>query len=139
MEIQPFTIDQYERVKEILVEAGRFDDVWDSRLHWEEKIQKEPNSILVAMEGEQVIGCILIIRDPWTSFLFRFAVDSEYRGKGVGSALLEAAEEALRSEGVDEVTMFVSADEEELHAYYEKRGYKKGGTYRCMYKPLQDD
>lgn len=138
MQITNFTIDKYEEVIAILKSGGHFDDVWDSQEHWSEKIQKEQNSILLAKEGEEIIGCILIIRDPWTSFLFRLAVKSEYRNKGVGSKLIEAAENQLRKEGVDEVTIFVETDNDELQTYYQKRGYVKGGTYKCMYKKLQD-
>lgn len=138
MKIINFTIDKYEEVKEILISGGHFDDVWDSRAHWEEKINKEPRSILLAMDGEEVAGCILIIRDPWTSFLFRLAVKDTHRNNGIGSLLIESAEQALTQEGVDEVTMFVDADDEELQAYYEKRGYIKGGSYKCMYKKLQE-
>lgn len=138
MEITNFTIDKYEEAKAILVTGGHFDDVWDSRAHWEEKIKQEPNSILLAMEADEVIGCILIIRDPWTSFFFRLAVKESHRNKGIGSQLMQSAEQALKQEGVDEVTMFVDFDDDELQAYYEKRGYMKGGTYKCMYKKLQE-
>lgn len=136
MTILPFTADKYEETKAILVEAGRFDDVWDSAEHWEEKIAKDPNSILVATDENEVIGCILIIEDPWTSFIFRLAVKETHRQKGIGSQLIEAAENQLRENGNEEVSIFVSADDEELQHFYERRGYKKGGEYRCMYKTL---
>jgi len=136
MNIVTYTKEKYSEVKNILIDAGRFDDVWDSEAHWQRKITENKDSILLAMEGDDVVGCIVIIQDEWTSFLFRLAVKKSCRGKGVGSALLEVAENYLKKCSTDEVAMFVDADDKELHEYYEKRGYQKGGVYRCMYKKL---
>jgi len=136
MKIIPFTIDKYEEVKTILVEAGSFDNVWDDFTHWSNKIKKEPNSILLATEKDEVVGCILIINEPWTSFLFRLSVKNGFRERGIGSELIKVAEKQLKDSGADEVAIFVKIDNEELHNFYEKRGYEKGGEYRCMYKKL---
>ena len=137
MNIRPYNDTDYEEVKNILKSGGHFDDVWDSRDHWKAKIEKEPASILVAEEEQNVIGCILIIRDHWTCFLFRLAVKDDYQNKGVGSFLIATAEKQLKNEGVDEVTIFVDESNLNLQKYYEKRGYLRGGSYRCLYKKLQ--
>lgn len=127
----------YEQVKIILQSGGNFDDVWDSRAHWKNKIEKDPESILVAENEKEIIGCILIIKDEWTCFLFRLAVKENYRNKGVGSLLIAKAEESLKKDGVDEIAIFVNEDDPKLQQYYEKRGYLRGGKYRCLYKKLK--
>lgn len=137
MDIRSYCDADYDAVKKILQSGGHFDDVWDSREHWKRKIEKDPNSILVAVEGDEVIGCQLIIRDDWTCFFFRLAVKESHRSKGVGTALMVAAEEQLKKAGVDEVAIFVDEDDPGLQGYYEKRGYLRGGNYRCLYKKLR--
>ena len=137
MQIRPYKDSDYEQIISILKSWWHFDEVWDSRNHWKDKIEKDATSILVAEENDEVIGCQLIIKDSWTCFLFRLAVKEGHRNKGVGSLLMKTAEEQLRNEGVDEVAFFVDAENTNLQEYYEKRDYIKGGKYRCMYKKLQ--
>lgn len=137
MNIRPYLATDYEAIKAILQSGDLFDDAWDAPSHLNQKIAKDPTSILVAEEENEVTGCILIIRDNWTPFLFRLAVKESYRKKGVGTALMQAAEEQLRNEGMDEVAIFVDEEKTDLQKYYEKRGYIRGGNYRCMYKKLQ--
>lgn len=139
MNIRQYKTDDYKRLREILETSGLFDEVWDSENHLTEKISKDDQSILIAEENDEIIGCLLIMRDPWACFLYRLAVKESYRNRGVGSALLEAAENQLRDRGVEEVGLYVDSNKEELQDYYARRGYAKGGTYRCMYKKLQND
>lgn len=136
MNIRPYQDSDYEEIKDILQSGGHFDEVWDSRVHYSNKIQKDPMSILVAVEENEIIGCQLIIRDPWTCFLFRLAVKASHRNKGIGSLLMKAAEDLLKKDGVEEVAIFVNEDDSHLQGYYEKRGYLRGGNYRCLYKKL---
>lgn len=50
-------------------------------------------------------------------------VEPAFRGDGVGTVLLDAAEEALRSAGVDIVTIEVLADNEAARRLYRDHGY----------------
>lgn len=137
MNIRFYNDADYEQVKIILQSGGNFDDVWDSRAHWKAKIKKNPTSILIAENEKEIVGCILIIKDDWTCFLFRLAIKENYQNKGVGSLLIAKAEESLKKDGVEEVAIFVNEDDPKLQQYYEKRGYLRGGKYRCLYKKLK--
>ncbi|MDD2786227.1 MAG: GNAT family N-acetyltransferase [Patescibacteria group bacterium] len=137
MNIRPYQDKDYDEVKVILQQGGHFDDVWDSRSHWKAKSENDSNSILIAENDDGVLGCILIIKDKWTCFLFRLAVIEDQRGKGIGSSLISHAEEMLKKDSEDEVAIFVNEDDAGLQQYYEKRGYLRGGKYRCLYKKLK--
>lgn len=137
MNIRYYQDSEYEQVKSILKEGELFDAVWDSRAHLKAKIKKDPASILVAEDDQNIIGCIFIVLDEWMCFLYRLAVKESHRSKGVGSVLLSSAEEQLKKHGIDEVAIFVDESNTNLQQYYEKRGYIKGGIYRCLYKKLQ--
>lgn len=50
-------------------------------------------------------------------------VEPTFRGEGVGTALLDAAEEALRSTGVDVIAIEVLADNEAPRRLYRNHGY----------------
>lgn len=51
-------------------------------------------------------------------------VRPEYRNRGVGTALLEAAEATLYEQGVDAIALEVMADNEAARRFYAERGYK---------------
>jgi ribosomal protein S18 acetylase RimI-like enzyme len=137
MNIRSYRDEDYDEIKIILQQGGHFDDVWDSRLHWKAKIENDKNSILIAENENEILGCILILRDEWTCFIFRLAVKEIYRSQGIGSMLIKSAEEQLRKNGAEEVAIFVNEEDTKLQQYYERRGYLKGGNYRSMYKKLQ--
>lgn len=90
----------------------------------------------IVMEGEKVVGVIGWYQDNvnwaneamgvkfpgedayWVGF---FAVEKEYRGKGIGFALLNKLEEVIKDKKQDK--LWVSSVPE-TRAYYERQGYK---------------
>jgi len=137
IKIRPYKDRDYGEIKSILQQGGNFDEVWDKRSHWKAKVECDETSILVAYSEKEILGCILIIQDEWTCFLFRLAVKENCRNQGVGSMLIATAENQLRNNGNDEVGIFVDEKDGKLQKYYEKRGYLRGGKFRCLYKKLQ--
>ena len=59
--------------------------------------------------------------------LWALYVDPRAQGAGVGSALLEHAEGALREEGASEATLSVFAGNEHGRRFYEARGWEFAG------------
>lgn len=47
----------------------------------------------------------------------------EYRGEGIGSALLEAAEQALYDQGIETITLDVMTENTAAQRFYERHGY----------------
>jgi GNAT superfamily N-acetyltransferase len=79
----------------------------------------------------------VLVRDPWAkevigglyavdgygwAFVKYLVVPEEYRGKGVGSRLLTAAEEIARSRGY--IGMWLDTFEFQARPFYEKMGYE---------------
>ncbi|ULG72055.1 GNAT family N-acetyltransferase [Macrococcus brunensis] len=52
------------------------------------------------------------------------ATRPDFRGQGVGSALLEAAEERGQAEGYDSISLTVKKDNDQALNVYESKGYK---------------
>lgn len=48
-----------------------------------------------------------------------------HRGAGIGSALLDAAEAALRDRGVDVIGLEAMAENDDAIRFYERRGYRR--------------
>jgi ribosomal protein S18 acetylase RimI-like enzyme len=60
--------------------------------------------------------------------LFSIAVDSSFRGKGLGNVLLEESVEELRRNGVDKVHLFVNVENDRAILLYLKHGFVVAGT-----------
>ncbi len=134
IKIRPYILLDYPSVKQNLIEGNLFYENMDAEERLAEKIQRSPDSILVAVLDGRVVGNVLIIEDGWGPFLFRLAVSQSFREKGIGTKLLEEAENKLKDKGYKEVHILVGENESELQEYYAKRGYKEGNLYRWMYK-----
>ena len=75
----------------------------------------------LAMEGENVVGCVLFHPRPPTGKLFQMAIHPEYQGKGVGKLLVEHLEREAIHSGLTSIF---------CHARWEVRQFYAGIGYR---------
>lgn len=134
--IRPYVPEDYTPIRQILEEGNLFYDKMDGEERLREKVARDPQSILVAEEAAQIVGTVSIMEDARMAFVFRLGVKMAYRGRGLGTRLMQEAETLLQGRGYDEVHILVSEEDTELQGYYERVGYEKGHGYRWMYKEL---
>ncbi|WP_251330519.1 GNAT family N-acetyltransferase [Haloplanus pelagicus] len=65
-----------------------------------------------------------LVQDAVRGRVHDLYVVPEQRGSGVGTALLDAAETALRDRGADVISVEAMADNEDAIRLYERRGYR---------------
>lgn len=150
--IEPATQDDVERITELWVRLARDQRDHDSFVHADanrETMQEtlaahaHTDGLLVARDNGTVVGFTsfslergTLSLDATRGVLSNIYVEPAYRGRGVGTALLEAAEEALREQGAEIVILEVMADNEAARRFYERREYE---TYRVAMKRLLED
>jgi len=61
-------------------------------------------------EDDKIIGTILCGHDGRRGYIYHVTVDMEYRGRGIGRALVEKSLKQLKTEGIDKCHLFVFAD-----------------------------
>ena len=82
-------------------------------------------------EFDRVIGCIGTKTDEEGKlFLSRFYVKFDFKRHGIGSKLLELAENSARERGFKEAYVHLGKDYLESHIFYPKHGYKE---YKELY------
>jgi ribosomal protein S18 acetylase RimI-like enzyme len=92
-------------------------------------ILAEPQArLLLAMEGDRLLGCVLMRREPDGIYLGMLAVQPGLQARGLGKRLLGEAEARARSEfGAKQARMTVIEQRRELIAWYQRRGYVDTG------------
>lgn len=135
VQIRNYQVSDYRQVREILEMGHLYWEISDNEQALERKIQQHPDSIMVAVEGERVVGTQFIV-DDFLPLMFRLAVHPEHRGKGIGKELMQRGEDVLKMRGHNHVSILVASDDTALQGYYERQGYSKGNNYTWMVKGL---
>jgi predicted GNAT family N-acyltransferase len=71
---------------------------------------------IVAVESERVVGTCRVLVDGETGRLGRMAVDARIRGRGVGAAILAAAERSARDAGARLMRLHAQRYVEDMYA-----------------------
>ena len=84
-------------------------------------------SSIVAVDGDQLVGMIHIEVSRHGFGEFGMLVDREWRGRGVGSALLQAAIDWAREQGLHKLCLEVFTHNTAAIALYRKCGFVEEG------------
>jgi [ribosomal protein S18]-alanine N-acetyltransferase len=98
---------------------------------------KSPSAaFLVASCGEQLLGYAVVLfrRGTRSARLYSIAVAANEAGKGVGSRLLDAAEDAGRKRKAERLHLEVRADNAAAIRFYRQKGYQETGRRDGYYE-----
>lgn len=84
-------------------------------------------TLLLARDGETLVGCGYLRDDGATLYLGKFAVDQAYRRRGVLRAMFDLAEEIARKEGKTALELQTRIELVENHATFAALGFVKSG------------
>ncbi|WP_294263218.1 GNAT family acetyltransferase [uncultured Sphingomonas sp.] len=88
-----------------------------------EKLRVEPGSVLVAEEAGVIVGSVMHGYDGHRGWLWGVAVAPSHRGRGLGAALVRAAEAALAARGCPKINLQIREGNTAVTAFYERLGY----------------
>jgi RimJ/RimL family protein N-acetyltransferase len=121
-----------------LLADSRWRSVSEER-RWIRALRRHPDAALLVAATEEVLaGRLSIARDPHPSSAhvadLGLMVAAGFRRRGIGTALLAAAEEWARSAGVTKLELHVFPHNAPAIALYEKHGYVREGYRRRHYR-----
>jgi RimJ/RimL family protein N-acetyltransferase len=121
-----------------LLADSRWRTVADERRYIRAVRRHADAALLVAEVDGVLAGRLSISRDPHPSSLhvadLGLMVDAGYRRRGIGAALLVAAEAWARSAGVTKLELHVFPHNTPAIALYDKHGYEREGYRRRHYR-----
>lgn len=90
---------------------------------------------LVAVDGDRVVGTLRVTSASKRSMIYGFVIDSDRRGRGIGTRMLRAALERLWAGGVTQVGLEVNPHNAPAVRLYQAFGFETVTTYRYMRLP----
>jgi ribosomal protein S18 acetylase RimI-like enzyme len=125
MNIRNMTIGDYDAVYALWFNKPgiSLNDTDDSRRGIEKYLDRNPGTCFVAEEDGVIMGVILSGHDGRRGYIHHTAVAASRRRRGIGRALLDAALEALKREGIYKAALVAFADNAAGNAFWEKNGF----------------
>ena len=125
MRIRPFQADEEHALVELWV-ACELTRPWnDPRRDIERKLADSGELLLVGEEDGSLVATVMAGYDGHRGWINYLGVHPSRRGRGLGRALMEAAEERLRALGCAKINLQIRDDNGEALAFYEAIGYSR--------------
>ena len=87
-------------------------------------LARDPEALLVAEEDGEIVGTAIVTFDGWRCYVYRMAVAHSHRRRGIGRALVEAAEARIRGLGGVRLDALILKQDEDAQAYWSSLGYE---------------
>ena len=104
----------------------------DSREGIARFLDRNPKTCFVAEADGRLIGTIMAGNDGRRGYIYHTAVHPNYRGRGIGSSLVQAAIQALERLGIGKAALVVLETNADGNVFWEKQGFtvRTDLTYR---------
>ncbi len=97
---------------------------------------RDPEAVIVAEHDGELVGSVIAGWDGWRCHLYRLAVRPAWRRQGVGSALLQAAEDRFRDFGAARADAMVLDANGLGQSLWMASGYRSQDEWRRWVKKL---
>lgn len=138
--IRAMTIDDYDPVIDLWqATEGMGLSQADTRESIARYLDRNPGLSLVAIgEQDELAGAVLCGHDGRRGLLHHLAVRDTYRGKGLGSALVESCLDKLAADGIEKCHLFVYTRNQSGRAFWQNTGWYERPELVLMSKDIKD-
>lgn len=85
-------------------------------------------AVLVGRDGGAIVATAMVGHDGHRGWVYYVATDPDHRGKGLGRAIMQAAEDWLRQTGIAKLQLVVRRENAAAGAFYQSIGYAESQT-----------
>lgn len=123
--VRVMTVDDFDKVHELWMNIKGFAirSIDDSREGIERFLRRNPTTSMVAVDGKKIVGAILCGHDGRRGCFYHVCVDPEYRRKGIGTRMVKACLDALKEEGINNVTLIAFTQNEIGNSFWHHVGW----------------
>lgn len=86
-------------------------------------LESPSSTVLAAVSGSDLQGTVMVGHDGHRGWMYYLAVDPAFRGVGVGTRLVRAAESWLRWQNVPKAQLMIRQSNASVVGFYEGLGY----------------
>ena len=125
MNIREMTETDYDQVYQLWLSCVGMglNDLDDSKEGIARFLQRNPQTCLVAVENQTIIGAILVGSDGRRAYIYHTAVHPNYRRRGIARQLVEAVLTVLDDLKIHKVALVVFKRNKEGNQFWEKLGF----------------
>ena len=140
MNIRKMTINDYEQVYSLWLNTPNMglNNLDDSKEGISRYLSRNPNTCFIAEKDGNIVGVILSGHDGRRGYIHHTAVSECEQRNGIGNALVKAAMEALKCEGINKVALVVFGKNEKGNAFWEKQGFVTRDDLNYRNKAIAD-
>jgi GNAT superfamily N-acetyltransferase len=86
------------------------------------------STVLIGRDDVAIVATALVGHDGHRGWVYYVATDPDRRAKGYGRAIMNAAEDWLRANGVPKLQLLVRRENSGVAAFYQSIGYEEAET-----------
>ena len=86
------------------------------------------STVLVGRDDGAIVATVMVGHDGHRGWVYYVATDPDRRGQGFGRAIMNAAEDWLRTAGIAKLQLLVRRDNAKAGAFYGSIGYAEAQT-----------
>ncbi len=140
MQLRVMTMADYEEVYSLWTGTAGMGlrSLDDSPAGIERFLRRNPATCFVAEEEGRLAGVILCGHDGRRGYIYHAAVQPDFRRRGVGKLLVDAALNALKTEGILKAALVAFQTNQAGNAFWESIGFEKREDLVYRNKSLSD-
>jgi orotate phosphoribosyltransferase len=96
----------------------------DDLVSVQQLVAHDPEALLVAVDGDRVVGSVVAGWNGWRGSIYRLAVAPAHRRSGLGSRLVAAAQQRLAARGAARLDAIVVSDDAQAAAFWGATGWE---------------
>lgn len=127
MQIRKFIINDYEEVIALWHKTPGMglNDLDDSKEGIAKYLKRNPDTCFVAEEeSKRILGVILSGHDGRRGFIYHAAVERDAQNQGIGTALVKAAQCALKEQGIHKIALVAFRSNEKGNLFWKACGFE---------------
>ena len=98
----------------------------------EQLLAQAPDALVVATDGDAIVGTIIVGWDGWRGTMYRLAVAPAYRRRRTATALVAEAERRLVEQGARRLHLIVDGEQPVAESFWSAVGYAPTGRQRFV-------